>query len=286
MKVFNCTHPQMSYTYQIKRFSKITIGESISNRVIFRKLRYNCNGFKTTILTTGFKPPFYTSMNRSLIIIFLFFPFILSAQTFSFDPGGEIEDQVNFDEYSVHQIDILNETSDTLQLSWKLVEKTFPEGWEVTLCDNVACYGGLPNSNDFYPIFDDNNGFVKLTVNPFQVSGTLEFVFLIFPTGDQNASQEMRFTLTAGETTATNAPTSVSIKIWPNPVSDMLYLKNNDNAPLLVNLTNVTGQNLQSLLIQPQNQKEISVEHLENGMYFLKYFADKKFLGAKPFIKQ
>ncbi len=225
-------------------------------------------------------------MSRSLIIILLLFPLALSSQTFSFDPGAEIVDQVNYDEYSVHQIDILNETADTLQLSWKLVEKTFPEGWEVTLCDNVACYGGLPNSNDFYPIFDDNHGFVKLTVNPYQIAGTLEFLFLIFPTGNQNDFVEMRFSLTAGETTATNAPTSESIKFWPNPVSETLYFKNNDSIPLFVNLTNITGQSLHSLHIQPQSQQEISVEHLENGMYFLKYFADEKFQGARPFIKQ
>ncbi|KAA3631870.1 MAG: T9SS C-terminal target domain-containing protein, partial [Bacteroidetes bacterium] len=217
-------------------------------------------------------------MNRSLIIIFLFTPFMLTAQTFSFDPGGEIVDQVNFDEYSVHQIDILNETSDTLQLSWKLVEKTFPEGWEVTLCDNVACYGSLPNSNDFYPIFDDNYGFIKLTVNPFQVAGTMEFVFLIFPTGNQNDYEEMRFSLTAGGTTSTTAPGSESINLWPNPASEVLYIKNNDNSTFRVNLTNVTGQTLQSFHIQPQRQKEIPVEHLGNGMYFLKYFADEKFL--------
>jgi hypothetical protein len=226
-------------------------------------------------------------MSRLLICLFLFFSLALNAQeTFSFDPGGVIEEQAAFDEYSVYQIDILNLTSDTLQLTWRLIEKTFPEGWEISLCDNVACYGGLPNSNDFYPIFGDNNGFIKLVVNPFQITGTMEFVFLIFPTGYPDDYEEMRFTITAGETTATQDPILESVNIWPNPVTNNTQLKNNSNQQLSVRLINVTGKVLDSFIITPQDQKEINSTSLESGMYLLQYFAEDTLLGTQKLIKQ
>ena len=200
-------------------------------------------------------------MSRSLICLFLLFSFTVSAQqTFSFTPGGTIEDQAAFDEYSVYQIDIVNETEDTLQLTWRLIEKTFPEGWEISLCDNVACYGGLPNSNDFYPIFDDNTGFIKLVVNPFQITGTMEFVFLIFPTGYPDDYEEMRFTINAGETTAIHRSrnTGKSIDDLAQPCCrNNAQLNNKSNHQLSVRLTDMTGTVLEPFDLASQDQNAI-----------------------------
>lgn len=224
-------------------------------------------------------------MSRSFICFFLLFSFTVSAQqTFSFDPGGTIADQAAFDEYSVYQIDIVNETEDTLQLTWRLIEKTFPEGWEISLCDNVACYGGLPDSNDFYPIFDDNNGFIKLVVNPFQITGTMEFVFLIFPTGQPDDYEEMRFTINAGETTSTNNPVLESIEVWPNPVHNNARIKNKSNHQLSVRLTDMTGKVIESFDVASQDQKEINTTFLESGAYLLQYFAEDAFLGTEKIM--
>ncbi len=226
-------------------------------------------------------------MSRLFICLFLFFSLALNAQeTFSFDPGGTIEDQAAFDEYNVYQIDILNQTSDTLQLTWRLIEKTFPEGWEISLCDNVACYGGLPNSNDFYPIFGDNHGFIKLVVNPFQITGTMEFVFLIFPTGHPDDYEEMRFTITAGETTATQDLILESVNVWPNPAQNNPQLKNNSNQQLSVRLTTVDGKVLDAFIIIAQDQKEVNTTSLESGVYLLQYFAKDTLLGTQKIVKQ
>ena len=47
---------------------------------------------------------------------------------------------------SIFQIDLVNETTDSLNLTWKLIEEEVTEGWDYNLCALGQCYVGVPNS--------------------------------------------------------------------------------------------------------------------------------------------
>jgi hypothetical protein len=76
-----------------------------------------------------------------------------------------------------------------------------------------------------------------------------------------------------------------SFEVYPNPVSQNLYIKNNGNTTglLYVNIYNVLGQVVSTSTITSSNSA-ISVNGLAPGNYFVKVSNDKMTV-VKKFIK-
>lgn len=223
----------------------------------------------------------------SFMLILFFISFNnLTAQTYSFSPQATMDEQAVYNEYTVFQINISNETTDTLQLTWRLVQQSIPEGWEVTLCDNNACYGGIPVSSPFYPIFDDNFGFIKLTINPFEIPGTLDFLFHIYHTDDPQNYEEMHFIITAGEPLASQTPQDHILNIYPNPATDRAHIQNTSTENLTIRMVNANGQIIETFQLQGADQQLLEFNQSEKGMIFLQLFSDDRFLGIQKITKQ
>ena len=72
------------------------------------------------------------------------------------------------------------------------------------------------------------------------------------------------------------------IKIYPNPVSDVLYIQNENVAISRMELYDVQGKQLFSMV---DNLNQINVEYLNNGIYFLKIVSDNGTITKKIIVK-
>ncbi|MCB0640425.1 MAG: hypothetical protein KDC44_02245, partial [Phaeodactylibacter sp.] len=99
------------------------------------------------------------------------------AQSYSFQPTDEYIGEADLEAYNIFQVNLVNTSNDSLYLNWRLVENTLPETWEISLCDNVACYGGLPTMAEMDPFAAGDSAFIKLDINPGiqEGSGLLRF---------------------------------------------------------------------------------------------------------------
>ncbi|MCB0572871.1 MAG: hypothetical protein KDC66_24050 [Phaeodactylibacter sp.] len=192
----------------------------------------------------------------------------LQAQLFSLQPGAELAAQAEPDIHNFYQINMLNETADSLALSWRNVESNYPDGWEVALCDNQFCYGLIPASGDMWPISTDEEAFLKLDVFTNGLPGTGTFRFRVYPAGEPANYQLANFVITAG-LTSTGEAAPEAIKLGPNPCKEQFSLSNPWPSELEVRLFNSTGMPVRIFALPPSAQGQISMAGLPAGAYWL-----------------
>jgi hypothetical protein len=158
------------------------------------------------------------------VLFFLFAALPLKAQSFSVSPNPNLEGVAGLEDLNVFDLYILNETNADIQLTWRLVGNTFPEEWEVSLCDNVACYGVLPTTNDFNPILVGDSSIFKIDVFPDGHVGAGLLTFWIYPIGEPTNYEVVTFSIVAG-TSSTRDFLAASLSVFPNPATDNLFLR-------------------------------------------------------------
>jgi hypothetical protein len=80
-------------------------------------------------------------------------------------------------------------------------------------------------------------------------------------------------------------PTSETMRVFPNPVSNILSIGPIKEPQAMVQLLGPLGQMIQTTPRVRENQLEIDVRKLEPGSYYLMLIVDGK-KGVFPFIKQ
>jgi len=210
----------------------------------------------------------------------------LNAQlSFSFTPDTLLEAEANPEIYNIYQLDILNETENPLTLSWRRLQNDYPEGWEVSFCDNNVCYGLIPINGDMIPFGPDETAFLKLDIHPHEIAGTGIFRFLVFPSGEQNNYQLASFIINSGVTSNTVEAQLLKLSVFPNPTNDYLQIKNNNGSRINIAITDATGTHILTQALQAQSEQQISLRHLPSGAYYLTGYAEGQAVFQHKIIK-
>ena len=219
-------------------------------------------------------------MDKFFVTLLLILPLCLFSQDFSFSPGDELYGDIELDGYGVHQIDIINETGDSLWLTWRLVENTTPDPWDVNLCDNVVCYGVMPTSADMNPIAPDSAAFIRLTTYPLNNPGSGDLHFWIYETGFPQDHVSMTFHLSSGLSNVNGLTRIENPRIFPNPVSDYLQVSLPNDEHFNWTLFNSLGQALQ-VGEDMGSIFQIPMGDLNPGKYWL-HLSQKKHIKSIP----
>ena len=207
-------------------------------------------------------------MKIFLAIFFLSLPFLFFAQDFSFSPSANLTGEMDVDGYGVHQIDIINETEDSIWLTWRLVENTLPEQWEVNLCDNVLCYGVMPTSANMKPVAPDSAAFIRMTTYPNNFAGSGDLHFWIYKTGFPQDHVSMTFHLSAGVTGTTEKLVVPKGAAYPNPTAGSFFVELPDKTPVFWTLYNSLGQ-MQETMSQQNTPLRLDLGSYPAGLYWL-----------------
>lgn len=133
--------------------------------------------------------------------------------------------------------------------------------------DTTYEIGMLANADAYTDVVLDGSGHLRVTVSPSCVK--VDYVRAFLPK-DENATRknrEVKHTYTVGtcSTAAEDIKDESFVKVFPNPVSDKLYVIMADGSTNFeANLYNAIGQNV----LQAKNNI-LNTNNLENGIYFL-----------------
>ena len=191
------------------------------------------------------------------------------AQDISITPTGNMTGTAELEEYNIFQVYLHNTSDEALNLSWRIVENTLPEEWNVTLCDNVNCYGILPQSADLDPIAAADSAIMKIDVNPELVAGQGILRFFINETGSPNPYKELIFDINSGITN-TKDLFSGSVQIFPNPATEWVRIENQYDEELQFQLIDQQGRLLRIAKLNSQSQLEWGLADLASGTYYLR----------------
>lgn len=209
----------------------------------------------------------------TLIIISAAFSFASFAQTqtFNFMPGEYIVDYVELDQYKNFQVDLVHEQYDDMTFGWVTVENNLLDKWEYTSCDNGGCYTALPDSATIGPLADTVNGFIRITLNPRDQLGTGTATFYVYNVKFPDNGQFVTFEITATELTSIEETVSGAFRIYPNPASDFLQLKNGSPVTSQFVLTDINGRIVKEMLLGARTENTVQISDLPRGMYLVRF---------------
>jgi hypothetical protein len=188
----------------------------------------------------------------------------LSAQNYTFSPGNEVFGVLEMDMYTEHYMYIGHDSPDSARITWRVIENTCPEGWDIQACDYQHCYTGLPNDGDMNPVPPGGQGYLRMIVNPFLIAGTGMLHLLIFPTGQPlNYVDAYYYFNTTALSTAQSANDESSIIVLAN---EIVY-----TGPILgpIQLYSLDGEMIQQEMMQ-QPSVRMNLDGLAAGIYVLR----------------
>lgn len=188
----------------------------------------------------------------------------LSAQNYTFSPGNEVFGVLEMDMYTEHYMYIGHDSPDSARITWRVIENTCPDGWDIQACDYQHCYTGLPNDGDMIPVPPGGQGYLRMIVNPFLIAGTGMLHLLIFPTGQPlNYVDAYYYFNTTALSTAQSANDESSIIVLAN---EIVY-----TGPILgtIQLYSLDGEMIQQEMMQ-QPSVRMNLDGLAAGIYVLR----------------
>jgi len=221
-------------------------------------------------------------MHRFGVLIFMVSMGLNMDAQFSVTPTDSLTATVNVDSiYSIHKIDIINELTDSLGLTWRLIDEEYPEGWSVNLCDLGQCYTGIPGSADMQSVGPDEEAFLKLVLSPLAIAGEGNWHFWVYPTDDQDNYLDLYFSIVTGEVGLEEVAVSEVWTVGPNPASNFLNIYSEHNSVLeSVQLFNINGSLITEL---NPNSQSFDVSYLPSGLYFIAIYVS---LETAPVMKK
>lgn len=220
------------------------------------------------------------SKTTKLIFAMLMFPFLCLigfGQSFTVSPSNDISAQIYENGSADLQIDLTNTSGGQIVFEWENVSSTFDTSWTTVLCDYQACFPYIPSSGTMTAVDDGGYGFIKLTVIVGENPGSGMATFNVWPSGNPSAAQTLTFTVDA-LTGVEDEIFASSVKIYPNPVSDLLYFQNialsNENGILRV--MDFSGAVVLEQEIFGNDVKAVDISMLPMGMYLVRFESGEK----------
>ena len=214
------------------------------------------------------------------LISILSFSFSFS-QGFSVSPSHSVSTTIQTDEYITSQISFTNTTTDSLFLSWNLLEKVTPNGWDYSYCDFNSCYDATKTEGTMAPIPAGGNGFIKVNVMT-TVESWSYFKFSVFNVEMPELADTIEFWFNGIADIKENLKETISI--YPNPIEsgDNWTIK---NLPLnsTVEIFNSLGQKI-GKTIQASNSLMLDGD-LTKGVYILKIYHNKRVEMRKLIVR-
>jgi len=180
-----------------------------------------------------------------------------------------------------------------VNMSYQISEGKFIEGTD--FLDVAGSFNGWPPTPaEDYKLTSAGEGIYTITIPDFVVGDTIEYKFRInglwatseFPNGGANRKYGVLEGLNEitvwynDEATGINDPVQQVYNIYPNPVTDKLFIGNMKDVTK-VEIYNVTGQLVKSINYNAVEQAQINTSDLRSGMYILTIYSGSSSSSTK-----
>ncbi len=229
--------------------------------------------------------------NKSLIVfVFSLFALSIQAQNFQYDPAQHIDEEIQEENYSYHEIRAITHDLSGVHFRWILIENTFPEDWSYSLCDLGGCYVGIPGSGTMTEITNADalngvQGFLKLNITASTFYGEGDVVFYVYEIGDTANGDTVSMHISWPDPASSLNDVSLNkIQMYPNPVTDEVHFTNLIGVEQ-IDIIGINGQQLYAL--KPKGAEfTLSCTELPEGIYFAKLRATSGESVTKRLVKK
>jgi hypothetical protein len=83
-----------------------------------------------------------------------------------------------------------------------------------------------------------------------------------------------------------NSKNNIDLHVFPNPASSWIKIDSDFSENLHVNISNITGQQVDKIELSANETKEVNIQNLPAGIYLLQFSNDKQLLKTVKIIKQ
>lgn len=170
-------------------------------------------------------------------------------------------------------MDIYFETQTPQDITYKFVNvsNTFPDNWDLGMCDYTNCYVGVPSSGTMTPIStnDANNGvrgFFKLNVDNMNVSGDGWLKLYVYDGEDFDRGDTVSWHVAFGALSVEDDLTQAAFEVWPNPATNLINITADGNYS--GEIYNQLGEQVLSFKSN-DDLKTISTSDWAKGLYLI-----------------
>lgn len=190
------------------------------------------------------------------------------AQNYTLTPSKSLVYSIPADmNYADYQINIVNQKSTKLSVSWHLDQNSFLKGWDYSLCDYGTCFTGIPIQHKMDTINIGGSGFLKISMSPQGIDGTGEVRLLLFETGNPTVMDTLVYRITASAFIGVKEVSASTFLVYPNPANEFIYIKSGMHTAQQFSLYTLDGREVKSVL--PDAGGRMDLSGVPPGNYFI-----------------
>ncbi|MBL4716215.1 MAG: hypothetical protein COC01_06550 [Bacteroidetes bacterium] len=182
----------------------------------------------------------------------------------------------------VVDIDMMNVSDSTNTYTWTKIGSELGT-WQVAICDITMCY----NTDVKEAQFDLSSGKSGILNAHFYMGGIAGEGFLELMVRNINNPNDTTILVYQAKAYATGVEIAQinhdNFNVYPNPVSNVLTIDYNSKETNIIEIYNILGKKLDKM--DANGKLEYSVEHLPNGLYFIKIKDQDNNILTKSFIR-
>jgi len=188
---------------------------------------------------------------------------------------------------------VINNTTKTLDVKIKVYVKNFVSGSSASYCWGSNCFAietSQPEASTSINSADTAKEFHS-DFNPKKFKGTTELMYTFYNKNnvDDSASVSIYYEITTSTGIDILSEISESIKSYPNPVQNTLYIDydNQNKSACNVSIYDIVGKKVKNQNISAiESKTEIDVSELRSGIYIWTFELDGVSIKSDKFIKR
>jgi hypothetical protein len=115
------------------------------------------------------------------------------AQTLSYSPAQVLEKTVSLTYYNTEYIFITNNSDQSLDLSFELIDENLPQQWSATGCTNMICYTNIPDNGSLGVLQPGHEAYLSINLSVNEVIGDGELKFAVFDLSNPQVRDTVSF---------------------------------------------------------------------------------------------
>ncbi len=199
------------------------------------------------------------------------FVFTKAQVSYSIMPARSLTVSAPASSVTIFDIYQKNTGPSKIVLKWKRISVSLPGTWQYSMCDLGTCYSGIPaGPNTMDTVAVNGQGFLGLNINPGITSGTGVVKVYVYQNTFPNNGDTLTWYINANVNGFEEIFANDNIKIFPNPVRNILTININNsfNENVSAYFTDGLGRKVLTAVLSNRNNT-IDISGLENGFYNL-----------------
>ncbi|MBS1683989.1 MAG: T9SS type A sorting domain-containing protein [Bacteroidetes bacterium] len=208
------------------------------------------------------------------------------AQSYSITPNDTAEISGMKEDLLSLMISQLNTSNDTIRLKWQKVSEVVPANWDATICDNAICYGNLVDSGRMTSTAPGATSFLLLHVTAHVNSGTAIVRYAVWNPVVGTHRDTLTFIVNASATTGISEADRFSdMRMYPNPVTDVLQVTTDREAGFEIRVTDISGKQVR-VSKTSSSSLSVSTKDLPAGFYYVTLWDNNTTISTHKIIKE